>query len=267
MLRPRLGGTLLVLLSILACSRVALARDAALEVDTLVGVGHITAVPAFGACETTAHEMLPFEVGGRGRWQAGPLVLRAGGAITADLALAEESVSHCMYAADGGGFADPPADQEVGEGNLRFGLQGLVTVGESGPSFGFDVGALVLTEPLWASWAPPILPSLSLRFGSRQSHAYLGIFDTVPVITMGGLLRTGAVFATSERGSLDLGIVWGPDVQTFSLSAGFSHRLQDSARVFATLRLGARLLFPDELEEVSGLPQVSFALGYGWPTG
>lgn len=263
MKRLHLAATLPLLVASATWSRTARAGDEGLEVDTVVGLGHMVMVPGWG-CSTTAHETLPFEAGGRGRWQSGPLVLRAGGAVTADLALSEEGVSHCAFAA-GGGFADPPADREVGEGNLRFGLQGLVTIGAAGASWGFDLGALLLTEPLWASWAPPILPSLSLRFGSRQTHGYLGIFDTVPLVTTGGLVRTGAVVTTGARSTLDLGLVWGPDFSTMSISGGLRHRLGDGAQLFGTVRLGARLLLADELDELPDGPQVSLALGYGWP--
>jgi len=258
----------LLLLALLASTPLparAQEEGPSLAIDAVAGMGHQTVVPGMG-CETTAHEIVPFEVGGRGVWRSGPLVFRAGAAITADLALAEEQSITCM-AALGGGFGDPPADEEIGEGNLRFGLQGLATIGASFRHFGFDLGVLALTQPTWAAWAPPMLPSASFRFGSVETHAYLGLFDQVPFVTTGGMVRTGVQTAVGERTALDLGVVWGPDLATFAMSAGLAHRGRAGERVFGSLRFGSRVLEVGNLEELEGGLQVAFALGYGWPTG
>jgi hypothetical protein len=234
-----------------------------LAIDAVAGTGHQTVVPGM-ACSTTVHEIVPFEAGGRGTWTSGPLVLRAGAAMTADLAIAEEQSITCMSA--GGGFGDPPADEEIGRGNLRFGLQGIATVGLSLRYFGFDLGLLALTQPTWASWAPPVLPSASFRFGPVETHVYLGFFDQVPHVTTGGMARLGVQTSIGERTALDLGAVWGPDIATFALSAGLAHRGSAGERVFGALRFGSRVLDVDA-EGLEGGLQVALALGYGWPTG
>lgn len=257
----------IVLLALLALPLSARAQEEGprLAIEAVAGTGHQAVVPGFG-CTTTAHEIVPFEAGGRGTWTSGPVVLRAGAAITADLAIAEEQIINCATAGDGG-FGDPPADQEIGEGNLRFGLQGIATIGLSVRHFGFDLGMLALTQPTWASWAPPVLPSASFRFGTIETHVYLGMFDQVPYVTTGGMLRLGVQTSIGERTALDLGAVWGPDIATFALSAGLAHRGQGGERIFGALRLGSRVLDVGDPESLEGGVQLALALGYGWPSG
>jgi len=259
----RLAGCTTGLVVMIGLVRAASAQQGGPSVDALVGTGHVVQTAGMFDCEDMAHETVPFAAGTRMRWQSGSLVIRAGAAITADLAVAEDRISRCMYEAGGGGFADPPADQEVGAGNFRFGLEGQLTIGGDYRYFGFDVGAIVLTEPLWGAWAPPVLPSLSFRFGPRTIYRVLGIYDAVPTVTTGAMLRTGLGGQVGPRSSLEVGLVLGPDVGTVSVAATLAHQKQDGARLLGTVRLGAHVLSfgTDDLPE----PQIVFALGYGWP--